>query len=117
MNDYDEKLNNIILDNKTPSGLEGILSGSKVGMPTLGDEMSAQKPESILSQMKRDQLLAKDEKPGESKILNMLDDIDNEFDELDKLMKDIDTIKIQNQESNNENAEERISNSSFEHEI
>jgi hypothetical protein len=49
MNDYDEKLNNIILDNKTPSGLEGILSGSKVGMPTLGDEMSAQKPESILS--------------------------------------------------------------------
>jgi hypothetical protein len=44
----------------------------------------------------------------------MLKDIDNEFDEIDSLLRDIDTLKIE-ERPKDEPFEERISNSSFEH--
>lgn len=49
----------------------------------------------------------------DSKIQSMLKEIDNEFDELDNLLRDIDTLKLQDEPGN----EERISNSSYEMEI
>ena len=44
-------------------------------------------------------------------------EIDNEFDELDSLLKDIDTLKIQAEPASREHLEERMSNSSFEEQL
>ena len=40
----------------------------------------------------------------------MMADIENEFDEIEALMRDVDTLKIQGDPSSREHEEERISN-------
>jgi hypothetical protein len=54
---------------------------------------------------------------GDSKIKKMMAEIDTEFDELDSLLRDIDTLHISSNPDTRENDEERMSNSSYEHQI
>ena len=107
LNDYDERLNNIIMGS--------ITSDSRpLRSQALGDCLSTAKP-------KQDQEKATEPKPSatdsipekSSQIQSMLKEIDDEFDELDNLLRDIDTLKLQDEP----NHEERMSNSSYEMEI
>lgn len=50
------------------------------------------------------------EKGAQAQIQDMMADIDNEFDEIEALMRDVDTLKIQGDPSSREHGEERRSN-------
>lgn len=50
------------------------------------------------------------EKGAQAQIQDMMADIENEFDEIEALMRDVDTLKIQGDPTSREHEEERISN-------
>ena len=50
------------------------------------------------------------EKGAQAQIQDMMADIENEFDEIEALMRDVDTLKIQDDPTSREHEEERISN-------
>lgn len=105
INHYDERINHIIFDNRPTTDQTG------PQLPTTGDKPFSVKQASLsLEQIKAE----KASNDGESKIKQMLQEIDTEFDELDSLLKDIDTLKIQSDPEHREHDEERMSNSSYE---
>lgn len=111
MNENDDKLNHIIFDNKPSCSMD-----PQVALPSLGDTVPKAKQQSFLTQIKDEEAKHK-QKDNNDQIQNMFKDIDNEFDELDSLLRDIDTLKIQAEPENYEHYEERMSNGSYEQEL